>query len=165
MHQRRFTRWRLTDGFRIPYRGGRALPRTLQFGAFYLNCDKTNRIEVKQRRGRPCLIYLNPTVRSHRIWGRAMSPRFPTTGVGACTASRVRPPLSRSIRALGCRDGDPLRADVPASGHISKLLLFSAKPRAICFKALASSSEARPGIGFAVSPGPFASGGWPKPLL
>jgi hypothetical protein len=137
-----------------------------------LNCDKTNRVEVKQGRERPCLIYLNPTVRSHRVWGLALGPRFrpPVWGLVPLRVCGRR--FSRSQRALGCRDGEPLRADVPASGHISKLLLFSAKPRAICFKALASSSEARPGIasarpgiGFAVSPGPFASGGRPKPLL
>jgi hypothetical protein len=74
-----------------------------------LNCDKTNRVEVKQGCERPCLIYLNPTVRSHRVWGLALGPRFrpPVGGLYrfACAAAAFQDPYERSGVVTAIRSG------------------------------------------------------------
>ena len=51
MRQRRFTRLRLTDSFSNKLtlsRRSRSTSHTTIWSAFYLNCDKTNRIEMKR---------------------------------------------------------------------------------------------------------------------
>ena len=75
-----------------------------------------NRTEGKRDKTlRP--LYLGQTfnIRSHRVRGLTAGPCVSNTGIRACTALRVRPPLFNipPARPVSYRDGDPLRADVP----------------------------------------------------
>src|SRR6266705_1349596 len=64
---------------------------------------------------RPLYLDQSFNIRSHRVRGLTAGPCVSNTGIRACTASRVRPPLFNIPRArsVSCRDGDPLKADVP----------------------------------------------------